>query len=535
MEVKLMTERKNIVKALALLLATVMTVTMLPVKMGEVQAAVRHTPSPDSGNPGYCVCGAPVSDTSVHISSSGGGPSSSAAVVVEPTEEEKRAAEVARAQEALKQEDARRQAAEAQVRKEEAAKVAEAQKALDEAEKISEQNSQLTTGGSVLKTTVDGAYTARGVDGTVITTSQEQLAENFGLQEGQKLRVETWDVTKGNSPDAMRSMENAAKGLGGELGPVVQVNLVKTGPATRPRPNAALKAIVKAICNDKNGIGESLQAIFEGTNLDADTLAEYLSDKPEEQEFLAKYNEAEKEFVAKYASSENSGGWVPGGWYVSDEALKNLGGGENAEEPYTSRGLGDSGAAGAHLIQLLKGAEEYANAKKAEAEGQKGTAEMTVGVPKNFQSEGSTYSVAQVVSGGQTQILQDKDNNPNTVTFDVPEGEAAYGLVKKTNDTTAPEIEMIDYSKGSTVLGKAGLGLAKYMYDSVNEVATPEEKSLIDNMQKANDEYSALDTSGMNSAEVEDARDAIFQKYGFEDSSDAAEKVGDIMEKYNII
>ena len=84
-------------------------------------------------------------------------------------------------------------------------------------------------------------------------------------------------------------------------------------------------------------------------------------------------------------------------------------------------------------------------------------------------------------------------------------------------------------------MGKVGIGLAKYMYESVNEVAPPEEKSLIDNMQKANEEYSALDTRGMNSAEEENVRDAIFQKYGFENSSDAAEKVGDIMEKYNII
>ncbi len=460
-----MTERKNIVKALALLLATVMTVTMLPGKMQVVEAyAGCPGYSEDSTSPGNCAnCGHPSSAHSpsgCSVCASSGGSStppssssSSSAVVV--SEEEKRQAAIAEAQEALKQEDARRQAAEAQVRKEEAAKAAEAQKALDEAEKFSDQNSQLTTGGSVLKTTVDGAYTARGVDGTVITTSQEQLAENFGLQEGQKLRVETWDVTKGNSPDAMRSMENAAKGLGGELGPVVQVNLVKTGPGTRPRPNVALKAIVKAICNDKNGIGESLQAIFEGSNLDADTLAEYLSDKPEEQEFLAKYNEAEKEFDAKYDSNENSGGWVPSGWYVSDEALKNLSGDE--EQPYTSRGLGDSGAAGAHLIQLLKGAEEYANAKKAEAEGQKGTAEMTVGVPKNFQSEGSTYSVAQVVSGGQTQILQDKDNNPNTVTFDVPEGEAAYGLVKKPNNTTD------DRAAYSEIYGTYGA------YDTVDE------------------------------------------------------------------
>ncbi len=469
-----MTERKNIIKALAVLLATVMTLTMLPVSMQLVEAAPGPTEQCScesfdeypSGS-GLCRCGHSSSDhpsgghcTASVISggsgSSGGGttpstPSSSSTstvvvtpapttqeVVVSEADRQRAAEEAARAEleRIAKEKDEIQRAKEEEIHQEEVARAAEAQKALVEAQKVSEQNAQLSTGGAVIKTTVDGAYTAKSVEGTAVTTSQEQLKENFGLQEGESLRVVTWDTTAKNSPDAMRSMEAAAKGLGGELGPVVQVNLVKTGPGTRPRPNASLKAIVKAICNDTNGIGESLQATFEGSNLDADTLAEYLSDKPEEQEFLAKYNEAEKEFVAQYDSNENSGGWVPGGWYVSDEAYKNISGGENAEEPYTSRGLGDSGAAGAHLIQLLKGAEEYADAKKAEAEGQKGTAEMTVGIPKNFQSEGSTYSVAQVVSGGQTQILQDKDNNPNTVTFDVSGGEAAYGLVKKNNDTT---------------------------------------------------------------------------------------------------
>ena len=38
----------------------------------------------------------------------------------------------------------------------------------------------------------------------------------------------------------------------------------------------------------------------------------------------------------------------------------------------------------------------------------------------------------------------------------------------------------------------------------------------------------------MNGAEEDDAREALYQKYGFEDNLDAAEKIGDIMEKYNL-
>ena len=51
-----MTERKTIVKAVALLLATVMTVAMLPAKMQVVEAAPPCSGwSEDSSHPGYCV------------------------------------------------------------------------------------------------------------------------------------------------------------------------------------------------------------------------------------------------------------------------------------------------------------------------------------------------------------------------------------------------------------------------------------------------------------------------------------------------
>ena len=83
------------------------------------------------------------------------------------------------------------------------------------------------------------------------------------------------------------------------------------------------------------------------------------------------------------------------------------------------------------------------------------------------------------------------------------------------------------------MLGRMGLAFA-LMYKALDAVATPEEKALVDSLQKAEAEFAALDTSGMNGAEEDDAREAIYQKYGFEDNLDAAEKIGDIMEKYNL-
>ncbi len=152
------------------------------------------------------------------------------------------------------------------------------------------ENSTISSGGTYLKTTIDGAYTAQSVAGTVITTPKEQLMESFALKEGQSLRVETWDVTKGNSPDAMRSLEAGAKSIGGELGPAIQVNIKKTNPQV----SGALKAIVKAILNDKEGIG----GVWSDVAIDPDALAAYLQDKPGEQEFLAKYNNVLKEASA---------------------------------------------------------------------------------------------------------------------------------------------------------------------------------------------------------------------------------------------
>ena len=420
-----MTERKNIVKALAVLLATVITVTMLPVKMSVVEAGITpHYWSECNGN-----CGFPESDISVHLTSPNtpstpNTPSSSSTstvvvtpppttqeVVVSEADRQRAAEEEARAEleRIAKEKDEIQRAKEEEIHQEEVARAAEAQKAIEEAQKESEQNAKLPGTiqyqykvylkldgpdddieeyrvplnddlnekekeryAAILRgSSVEGAYTAQSVEGTVITTSQEQLKDNFNLKEGESLRAVTWDTTAKNSPDAMRSLEQAAKGIGGELGPAITVTIKKTSSKTNP----ALKTITKALLQDYKGIGFAVGAV------NTDDWADYLSDKPDDQSFLAKYNEALKEVSKLDLNSEN---------YANE-----------VQAVFEKYGLGGPDAALSRLEDIRNEVDEFTKAR--------GSAEMTVGVPQSFQSEGSTISVVKVLPGRKTEILQDKD------------------------------------------------------------------------------------------------------------------------------
>lgn len=59
-----------------------------------------------------------------------------------------------------------------------------------------------------------------------------------------------------------------------------------------------------------------------------------------------------------------------------------------------------------------------------------GSAAMVVGLPKGVDTT-KTVSVVCVRPGGTTTILEDKDANPNTVTFDVAAGLGTYAIVMK--------------------------------------------------------------------------------------------------------
>ena len=360
---------KKRMKHLALFIASVVAFTMLPTNVLEVKAGSD-----------ICTCGHFYDDHASGMtckitgcSCTGFSPSSSSSSYSEKQEE-----------------------SEPSISAEERQRIEE-EEAQKKREEEYRKNSTISSGGTYLKTTIDGAYTAQSVEGTVITTPKEQLMESFALKEGQSLRVETWDVTKGNSPNAMRSLEAGAKSIGGVLGPAIQVNIKKTNPQV----NGALKAIVKAILNDKEGIGY----VWSDVAIDPDALAAYLQDKPGEQEFLAKYNN-----VLKEASADPN--WDNAStverWRILDQLCAN-------------NGFGNYSDADDHLFVIREAAEALAQ------QNSQGTAEMTVGLPENLR--GSDISVVKVTEGGNIQVLQDKDNNSNTVSFTVTEGEAAYALV----------------------------------------------------------------------------------------------------------
>lgn len=55
---------------------------------------------------------------------------------------------------------------------------------------------------------------------------------------------------------------------------------------------------------------------------------------------------------------------------------------------------------------------------------------IAFGIPKNFAKSGKTFAVVCVRAGGAVSILEDVDDNPNTVTFDTTGGAGAYAIIR---------------------------------------------------------------------------------------------------------
>ena len=53
----------------------------------------------------------------------------------------------------------------------------------------------------------------------------------------------------------------------------------------------------------------------------------------------------------------------------------------------------------------------------------------TIGIPGGKVDASKTYAVVKVLPGGATEILADQDTNPNTVTFNITGGLAAYAVI----------------------------------------------------------------------------------------------------------
>ncbi len=55
---------------------------------------------------------------------------------------------------------------------------------------------------------------------------------------------------------------------------------------------------------------------------------------------------------------------------------------------------------------------------------------LKFGIPRAFAQSGKTFAVICVRPGGAVSVLQDTDDNPDTVTFDTTGGQGAYAIVK---------------------------------------------------------------------------------------------------------
>lgn len=55
---------------------------------------------------------------------------------------------------------------------------------------------------------------------------------------------------------------------------------------------------------------------------------------------------------------------------------------------------------------------------------------VSFGIPKNFAKADKTFAVVCVRAGGVVSILEDVDDNPNTVTFDTTGGAGAYAIIR---------------------------------------------------------------------------------------------------------
>lgn len=55
---------------------------------------------------------------------------------------------------------------------------------------------------------------------------------------------------------------------------------------------------------------------------------------------------------------------------------------------------------------------------------------LSFGIPKSFAEEGKTFAVVCVRAGGVVTILEDIDDDPDTVTFDTKGGAGVYAIIK---------------------------------------------------------------------------------------------------------
>ena len=148
----------------------------------------------------------------------------------------------------------------------------EEQKRLDEEalqQKLREmykKNSKVVKGGKEVNTTIPGAYAASGVKGVAVTTPKEELQKKFGVKNAQNLRVQTWDVNEKKSPEAYKSLQNAAAQAGGEVGAAVQINIYeeKDGKQVKMNPLQGSVEVTMGLPENMVGKDVTITQVIEG-------------------------------------------------------------------------------------------------------------------------------------------------------------------------------------------------------------------------------------------------------------------------------
>lgn len=89
--------------------------------------------------------------------------------------------------------------------------------------------SNVTLNGTVVKSTVSGAYMSKTIPGTVVTTGIASIAAGYGLTSGERPYVRIYDIDAKKSPAAMESLNAAAAAIGGKVCATVNVEFGKLG------------------------------------------------------------------------------------------------------------------------------------------------------------------------------------------------------------------------------------------------------------------------------------------------------------------
>lgn len=84
---------------------------------------------------------------------------------------------------------------------------------------------QISVGGSSVKTTVDGAFAAKTVQGMAVTTPLANVKASLGLTGSQTPHVIAFDTDAKKSPLAMQCVNAAAEALGGQVVATLNIDL----------------------------------------------------------------------------------------------------------------------------------------------------------------------------------------------------------------------------------------------------------------------------------------------------------------------